>query len=150
MLDLNHPSSEYLLRASRLIDAIMLSGQKMTVSTSAERSQLLKASQPKFQELRALNSNHFGNSSFIAQAIDEYESGIRAVSALTVGEKAVTGVQPRMRCPHCDTPTLELSVHVANAANLAIPDRVCAKCDILFMPAKTKLESLEGFGTCAI
>jgi hypothetical protein len=141
MLDLDHPMTEHIFRASMLIDGVMVRGQRMSVAPSAVREQLLAECLPLFAEMRKLNAEHFAMSAFIAQAIDEYEAGIRTLAGLAGGRIGKDVLDGAKRCPACGTRiTRYPKYHLV----------LCGKCDNLFLPAKEKLCSLDGFGTDAI
>jgi hypothetical protein len=147
MLDLNHPMTPHIFRASGLEDGVLGRGQQMTVAPSAVRETLLAECLPLFAEMRELNQGHFGASSFIAQAIDDCESGIRQLAALGNGQITEDRRNGEGTCPYCGTTITKFN---------PLPDLLtceiilCPKCDDLFMPALERLRSFEGFGTDAI
>jgi hypothetical protein len=83
MLNLDHPMTENIFRASGLIGAIMDRAQKMPVVSGKVRAELLKECQPYFQELRALATIHFQEDiKYLLHWICEYEKNINTISSL--------------------------------------------------------------------
>jgi len=145
MINLNHPDSEALLKVARLIDEAMGLGQKMTVVSSSSRMAILQECAPLLSELRRMNDQAFKGSAYIRKTIDEFETGIRAVSSLGHGKLQAEPIESLEACPHCGTPVARIGYRRPNGQT-----KVCLECSSLFMQAKEKLESFEGFGTCAI
>ena len=59
MLDLNHPMSKHIFRASGLLDGLLVRGQRMSVSPSAERLKLLAECLPLF-DVSGVELGEFG------------------------------------------------------------------------------------------
>lgn len=142
MLDLDDPTSRQIVQASRLMDGVMVRGQRMTVSPSSVRTRLLDECIPLFAEMRDLARSGFaGESGAILRAIDDYEAGIRAVASLGGGRIMEDRRDGKGNCQVCRSPIKHF-----RGTNIVL----CPKCDEHFMPAHSKLDSPEGFGTCYI
>lgn len=151
MLDLSHPMTEHIFRASRLMDGVMVRGQRMSVSPSAVRDELLAECLPLFAEMRELARTRFGKrSSYILAAVDEYEAAIRELAGLGSGRITDDRRDGEGECPVCGTLITKFR---------PLPDIkafenhwiiLCGECDKPFMQAHSKLDSFEGFGTMAI
>ena len=151
MLDLSHPMSEHVFRASGLMDAVMDRGQRMSVSPSAVRAKLLAECLPLFAEMRELALARFGKrAAYILAAVDEYEVAIRALGGLGEGRITEDRRDGEGGCPACGTRITKFR---------PLPDSkgfedywiiLCGECDKPFMKAHGKLDSFEGFGTMAI
>lgn len=86
MLDLNHPMTRHVFRASGLMDGVMVRGQRMSVSPSAVRAALLAESLPLFAEMRNLALAQFDErAAYTPSVVDEYEVAIRALAGLGGG-----------------------------------------------------------------
>ncbi len=147
MLDLNHPMTTHIFRASGLIEGVMVAAQTMTVAPSVVRDDLLAKCLPRFGEMRDLNREHFGNSTYIASAIDEYEAGIRQLAGLGDGQIVEDRRDGEGDCPFCRTTITKFN---PMPGRKGYEDRfviVCGQCDDLYMPALSRLRSTEGFGT---
>src|SRR5262245_21273827 len=146
MLDLDHPMTPHIFHASRLIDGVMIAGQEMTVAPSAAREDSLNRCLPPLAEMRELNRQHFGDSAFIAQAIDEFGAGLRALAALGEGRITEDRRDGKGRCPHCRTRITCLRSGVRPSGYVIL----CQRCNELIVPPRLKLCSREGFDTDAI
>jgi hypothetical protein len=147
MLDLNHPMTAHIFRASGLIDGVMAAAQIMTVSPSVVRNDLLAKCLPRFVEMRELNREQFGDSTYIASAIDEYEAGIRKLAGLGDGQIVEDRRNGEGECPFCHTPITKFN---PMPGRKGYEDRfviLCGHCDDLYMPGLSKLRSTDGFGT---
>jgi hypothetical protein len=143
MLDHDHPQTPYIFQASGLIDGVMLCAQRMTVSPSAVRAELLAECLPLFEEMRELALAQFADrAAFILEAVAQYEVGVRAVAALGGGHVTKEACDDAKDCPVC------------GAALMRIGDdrrALCGECGKLYMTAKLKLANgRRGFGTDAI
>lgn len=142
MLDLSHPMTKHVFRASHLMADVMKRGQRMSVAPSKLRLQLLSECESRFEEMRQLAHAHFsGQSEFICKAIEELQSAIRELAHLKNGEIAEDRQDGRGKCAACGT------------AITSIPKYqivLCRECVKPFMSAYQKLDSEEGFGTWAI
>jgi hypothetical protein len=56
---LDHPMTQYIFQASGLMDGVMVRGQKMSVSPSVVRTELLAECLPLFAEMRELARTQF-------------------------------------------------------------------------------------------
>jgi hypothetical protein len=144
MLDSSHSNAEYVYKAAALIDGVMRTAQQMTVSPSAVRVELLSRCLPMLQELRIVNSEYFGKERCIAEAIDEYEVGVREVAALGQGKITEDRRSGDGHCPYCGGRIVKYAPLPEVDDHFII---YCDSCSKLFMPAKEKLASFEGFGT---
>jgi hypothetical protein len=135
LLNVNHPLFEIKMEAAGLLDQLLAKSQKMTVSSSNVRLELLDQCAPLFERLRELNVQHFGRSAFIILAIDEYELGLRELANLGDGQIAENRYG-ESKCPYCGN-------EIINVPDYCIV--VCGQCDKFFMGAKDKLSSLAGF-----
>lgn len=148
MLDLNHPMTGHIFRASGLMDAAMRIGQEMTVAPSLPRRELLARALPIFREMRELNRQHFRDSPFIAGAIDEYEEGLRTLADLGDGRILEDRRDGERDCPYCGAAILKsCPLEESRTAYFII---VCVKCSALYMAAQEKLDSANGFATMFI
>lgn len=150
MLDLDHPMTPHVFRASRLVDGVMVRGQRMSVAPSAVRAEILAECLPLFEEMRQLATAHFTDrAQFILQAVAEYEVGIRALAALGDGRITEDRRDGEGNCPYCGTPITKFDAYAGRSRppHFVI---LCPKCDELFMPALMRLRDFEGFGTEAI
>ena len=92
MLDIDHPMTQHIFRASSLIDVIMDFGQKISVASGKERTVLRENCQPYFQELRTLTITYFPeNTRFILHWVAEYDASINLLSSLV--EKSVPALR---------------------------------------------------------
>lgn len=129
-------------RASALNDGIMSRGQKMSVSPSTVRSELLRECLPLFAEMRALARLRFSEqATFILAAVDEYEAAIRALAELHGGQITEDRRSGAGSCPVCGT----VITHYPEYKIV-----LCGECDRPFMAAHEKLCSSEAFGTWLI
>jgi len=142
MLDLSHPMTQYVFQASALMDGLMFRGQRMSVSPSSIRVELLAECQPLFAELQELARAQFSQKAmYITAAIDEYESAIHTLAGLGDGQIAEDRRDGTGHCPICGTAiTSYPEYHLV----------MCSECDKPFMAAHLKLDSSEGFATWAI
>ena len=151
MLDLEHPLTPHIFRASGLIDGVMARGQRMSVSPSTVRAELLAECLPLFAEMRELAEAQFADrAQFIRQAVEEYETGIRRLAALGGGRLTEDRRDGEGNCPFCGTRITKFDAYVGLPGHKPEFVIFCSKCDELFMPAQTKLGSFEGFGTDGI
>ena len=141
MLNLSHPITEHIFRASGLMDGVMRRAQLMSVSPSTVRAGLLAECLPLFTEMRELARIHFGGAASIAAAVDEYEAAIRTLAGLGGGRIDEDRRDGTGSCPVCGTT-------ITHYPEYRIV--LCAECDKPFMAAYEKLDSSEGFCTWAI
>lgn len=142
MLDLSHPITQYRFRASGLMDGVMGRGQQMSVSPSSARLKLLDECLPLLTAMRELARKQFSaQAPFIVRAVDEYESGLRALASLGAGRIVDDRRDGAGTCPICGT---EITSYPEYQLVL------CGECTKPFMVAHSKLDSSEGFGTWAI
>lgn len=146
MLDLRHPLTQHIFRASGLIDRIMEFGQKMSVSPTPKRIELLHECRPLFDELRNLACQKFTSDQLsLLEAISEYESAITALASVQTHEDRSSGVG---ECGVCGTPLLRFQ---PTKGIKEYEDRwiiCCHTCSAAYMRAKAALSS--GFGTDCI
>jgi hypothetical protein len=151
MLNLSHPMSKQILRASGLMDGVMVRGQTMSVSPSCVRAELLAECLPLFAEMRELARAQFGRrAAYILVAVDQYEAAIRNLAGLCAGCIADDRRSGDDGCPACGTPITKFRPipHIIGYEDHWII--LCGECDKPFMEAHGKLDSSEGFGTWAI
>lgn len=142
MLNLDHPMTQHVFRASGLMDGVMVRGQRMSVSPSTVRAELLAECLPLFVEMRELARTHFiKDSAYIVAALNEYEAAIRALAGLGGGRITEDRRDGSGSCPVCGTA-------ITHYPEYKIV--LCGECDKPFMAAHDKLDSSEGFGTWAI
>ncbi len=142
MLRLDHPMTQHVFQASGLMDAVMVRGQKMSVSPSAVRTELLIGCLSRFTEMRELARAHFGErAAYILTVVDEYEAAIRALAGLAGGQITGDRRDGAGTCSVCETPITHYPEH-----DIVL----CSECDNPFMAAYSKLDSSAGFGTWAI
>ncbi len=146
VLDINHPMTTHVFRASHLVGGVTTLAYQMTVASSPIRRQLLQECLPIFDEVRALNQAHFGGSRFIARAIDEYETNVKLVASLGGGQIVEDRRDGEGDCPHCGTKITKIPLTRDRKAFVIL----CGECARLFRPALEKLDSPQGFGTCFI
>jgi hypothetical protein len=151
MLNLDHPLTQHIFRASGLIDGIMVRGQRMSVSPSAVRAELLAECLPLFAEMRELAVAQFSNrAQFLLQAVEEYELGIRQLAALGDGRLTEDRRDGEGNCPYCDNPIMKFDAYAG--MNSLPPHYVilCNTCTNLYSDPLDKLRGFDGFGTEAI
>jgi hypothetical protein len=142
MLNLDHPMTEHIFRASGLLDGLLMAGQRMSVSPSPVRADLLSKCLSRLDELRDLARARFpSRAAFIAAVVDELEVGLRTLAGLGGGQIAADRRNGSGDCPVCGTAITRYPEY-----GLVL----CGKCDELFMPAHGKLCGFDGFGTDAI
>jgi hypothetical protein len=142
MLDLNHPMTEHMFNASRLMDRAMTIGQRMSVSPTDVRMQSLSECPALFDEMRTLARTHFVKwSTTILSAINEYERSLNELAAL--GDSRITEDRRNGKgtCPVCGT-------RITHMAKYGIAQ--CDECTKPFMAAHAKLDGDQGFCTWAI
>lgn len=151
MLNLNHPLTRYVFRASALMDGVKSHGQTMSVSPSAVRAELLAECLPLFDEMRTLARAQFRKQApFILAAIDEYEATIRALADLGEGRITEDRRDGEGGCPACGTPITKFRPLPDSEGFEDYWKILCRECDQPFMMAHEKLASSEGFGTWLI
>jgi hypothetical protein len=142
MLGLDHPMTQHVFLASGLMDGVMIRGQRMSVSPSVVRAELLAECLPLFAEMRELAHAMFGKrAAFIATAVDEFEVAIRTLAGQGGGRITDDRHDGTGSCPLCDTVITHYPEHRII---------LCGGCVKPFMAAHDKLDSSEGFGTWAI
>jgi hypothetical protein len=142
MLRLDHPMTQHVFRASGLMEGVMVRGQRMSVSPSAVRAELLAECLPLFAEMRELARARFSQgSTYIVAAVDEYEAAIRTLAGLGGGRITQDRRDGTGSCPVCGTA-------ITHYAEYEIV--LCGECNKPFMVAYAKLDSSEGFATWAI
>lgn len=146
MLDLNHPMTDHVFRAFHLVGAVTTLAYQMTVASSSVRQRLFEECLPKFDAIRAHNTDHFQGDSFISQSIDDYEEGLRKLAALGEGQIVEDRSDGEGGCPYCGTKITKIPL-TRDRKSFII---VCNNCSKLFDPALQKLHSHQGFGIVAI
>jgi hypothetical protein len=142
MLDLSYPITQYRFQASGLMDGVMARGQRMSVSPSVVRAELLTECRPLFAAMRELARSQFSKqATFIIAAVDEYEAAILDLAALGGGCITVDRRDGTGSCPVCGTAITHYPKHRIV---------LCGECDKPFMAAYGKLDSSAGFGTWVI
>lgn len=127
MLDLSHLMTQHVFRASGLMDHLMIRGQKMSVSPSSVRVELLAECLPLFAEMRELARRQFGaEAAFILAAVDEYEAALRVLARLVGGQITEDRRDGDGDCAACGTAITKI---------FRGPDwiPVCETCDKPFM-----------------
>jgi hypothetical protein len=151
MLDLSHPISEHVLRASGLMDAVMGRGHEMSVSPSAVRTGLLAECLPLFVKIRQLARAQFSErAAFIVAAVDEYEAAMRALADMGDGRITEDRRDGEGSCPVCGTPITKFQPLAGCKGFDDYWKVLCTECDKPLMVAHSKLDSWEGFSTWAI
>lgn len=142
MLNLNHPMTQHIFRASGLLDGLLMAGQRMSVSPSSVRAELLLKCASRLDELRELARTHFSaRASFIVGVIDDFECGLRKLAELGGGQITEDHRDGTGNCPVCGT-----AITHYKECDLVL----CGTCDEAYMPAHIKLCGFDGFGTDAI
>ena len=142
MLRLDHPMTEHIFLASGILDGLLSAGQRMSVSPSSVRAELLGKCLTRLDELRELARARFpSKAAFITTVVDEFEAGLRSVAGMCGGQITEDRRDGSGHCPVCGTAITHYPEY-----RLAL----CGKCDELFMPAHEKLCDFDGFGTEAI
>ena len=142
MLRSNHPMTPHIIHASVLIEWVKARVQKMSVSPSAVRSELLGECVPLFDEMRELACAEFTESAaFILAATDEYEAAVRELASagdglITEDRRAGAG-----SCPVCGT-----AIYHHRKYHIVL----CDECVKPAMLAYDKLDSTQGFCTWGI
>ena len=139
MINLDHPMTQHVFRASGLMDEVMIRGQRMSVAPSTVRAELLAECLPKFAQMRELAITQFSmRAEFIAAAVDDDEAAIRTLADLGGGRIAEDCLDGTGSCSVCGTAIAHYPEHRIV---------LCPECDKPFMRAYDKLDSSEGFGT---
>jgi hypothetical protein len=142
MLRLDHPMTEHIFHASGLLDGLLGAGQRMSISPSPIRAELLGKCLSRLDEVRELARAQFPSRvAFITGAVDELEAGLRTLAGLGGGQIIDDRRDGLGNCPVCGTA-------ITNYPEYSLV--LCGKCDELFMPAHGKLCGFDGFGTDAI
>ena len=81
MLDLNNPQAEHIFAAARLEDAVLGYARRILSAPPPERLSLLASCEQSITAMRALNLEHFGNSVFIASAIDDLHVAMHTLAS---------------------------------------------------------------------
>ncbi len=148
MLDLDHPMTQHRFAAARIDDRLLTLAKLMTLTSTEERQRLLGVCDKPVRSLRLLNEEHFGASSFIAEAITEIERALDGLAALKTNPLDGTAYAT-ITCPICGT---SLTRH--HAPFMPQPERrwsiYCNACLKAISPARQKLDGPDGFGTWAI
>lgn len=172
MLDLDHPQTPHIMEASGLLDQLLLFGQAMSISSSAQRMELALRARLVFERLIVLNKEHFENSPFITESLKEYAHALVYLRDMGQGQ---LNEGDGIHCPACQSEITRLELETTLTSyfertkgiektdyNLSEklqiqPDelkitvlRYCSRCTEITVPARTKLGSFEGFGTIAI
>lgn len=143
MLDLRHPLTKHIFRASGLIGRIMECGQKISVSPTPKRIELLHECRPLFDELRNLAFEKFpSNKLSLLEAISEYESAITALASIQTNEDRGSGVG---ECGVCRTPLMRFQPIKGIKEYEDHWIICCHTCAEAYMRAKVELS--RGFGT---
>ncbi|HTR41833.1 MAG TPA: hypothetical protein VMH87_09485 [Pseudomonadales bacterium] len=142
MLNLNHPQSKHIFAASRFEDAVLEHAKKMTLVPSVRRRELLIECQQQLNKMRTLNAEHFENSPFIFEAIDELGMSLIQLAELRHGSIVEDRSIGDGCCAACETP-------ITNIVTVpSMPRSIyCSPCLEIIMPALSKLRSRKGFGT---
>src|SRR5437868_5758657 len=80
MLDLNNPQTEHIFAAARLEDAVLNYARRIISAPPSERPVLLALYEQSIDAMRTLNLERFGNSVFIASAINELHIAMRSLA----------------------------------------------------------------------
>ena len=139
MLDVKHPQTKWIFDASREADAILSFAKLMTLLPTPQRQQLLLRVTRPIDQLRRLNREHFGASSFIDRAISDLEAGCQSIASLQSTESHLDG---RGTCPVCGAAIKHLPEYHDTT--------YCGQCLRALDDARGRLDSAEGFGTWAI
>jgi hypothetical protein len=83
MLDTAHPQSVHIFHASRLLDEILTLSKHIISSPAAQRGVFRESGLPIFAQMRKLNVERFDGASFIAAAIDDFESAFNGLASET-------------------------------------------------------------------
>lgn len=103
MIDLSHPMAKHVMHASGLLDGVLVRGQKMSVSPSSARTELLTSCLSLFDEMRQLAVSRFTDrAGFILAAANEYESAARTLAMAGGGRIADDRRDGQGLCPVCD------------------------------------------------
>lgn len=146
MLNMAHPLARHIMRASGLIDRIMGCWQKMSVSPTKKRIDLLHECLPLFDELRNLASQEFASDKLrLFAAISEYKSAIADLASVQTDSDRSCGVG---ECGVCGTPLMRFQP-LKNFKEYKDHWTICCiPCTDACRRAKTKLSS--GFCTDSI
>lgn len=175
MLDLDHPMTEHIFAASRAADRVLERAKCMTLAPSSRRLELLESCRADLAQMRQLNSAHFEASPFIFGAIDELEAALQELANLKDGLITEDKSSGTGDCPACGTPITNFKTnglsreYFKRVRNLTKSDKdfaeqltprpeeytdhwhtYCGNCLNLIGPAREKLDSTKGFGTCFI
>ena len=139
MLDYDHPQSQWIVAASRQLDAILEHTKLMTLLPTEQRRQILGRVTDPIERLRKLNKEHFDASAFIEDTLSNLEASCSALASLQSTESRLDG---HGACPVCGTGI----THFPEYFNMTY----CGLCHAPVQNALQSVESAEGFGTFAI
>lgn len=148
MLRSNHPMTPHIIHASVLIEWVKLRVQKMSVSPSAVRCELLGECVPLFDEMRELARAEFAESAaFILAATDEYEAAVRELAAASDGLITEDRRAEAGPCPVCGTAIIPYRYRRRRSKYRLV---LCEDCVKPALQAHNKLDSTQGFCTWVI
>ena len=119
----------------------------MSVLPTAQRLPLLEQCHFGLDELRRLNREHFDNSAFNAQSIDEAETVLNGIAYAGQGPVTQDNSHGDGQCAVCGTQISKFEVNIGSYHRTIVS---CDSCMEPWWTVEGKLSSPEGFGTCFI
>jgi len=150
MLDLNHPQSEHIFKASGLLGGLLQCSQRMSVVPSTVRVDLLPKAHSRIDDLRALAAEHFAKSATIAPALDELSSAFTALSNLSDGKLTTDSSDGDGPCPACGGEIMKFDAMATIKGQSPQWIILCRNCTEPFSEPFRKLESGDAFCTMFI
>ena len=150
MLDLNHPQSEHIFKASGLLDALLKCSQRMSVAPSAVRAELLTHASSRIEELRALGAERFATSTTIAPSLDQLSNVFVDLAGKGDGELTADATDGDGPCPACDGDVMKFDAMATIRGQSPQLIILCRKCTEPFSEPFRKLESGDSFCTMFI
>jgi hypothetical protein len=94
MLDTSHPQSVHIFEAGRLEGEILTLSKRIISLPLPDRGASQQGGLHALTQLRKLNLEHFGGSSFIASAIDDLESAFNGL--ISEAHPRLTSIMPAL------------------------------------------------------
>ncbi len=150
MLDLNHPQSEHIFKASALLDALLKCSQRMSVAPSGVRAELLTHASSRIDELRALGAERFPKSTAIQPALDQLATVFVDLAGKGGGELTGDATEGDGPCPACGGDVMKFDAMAIIRGQSPQWIILCRTCTEPFSEPFRKLESGDSFCTMFI
>ncbi len=150
MLDLNHPQTEHIFRASGLLGALLKCSQRMSVAPSVLRAELLAHANSRIEELRSLGTERFAKSTAIRPALDQLATAFADLAAKGGGELTDDATGGDGPCPACGGDVMKFDAMATIRGQSPQWIMLCRDCIEPFSEPFRKLESGDSFCTMFI